>query len=92
MGRLHPVAVLRGSRGAMAPGPALMVAKRGPTPKKQLEIVKKKGPADVFGPGLVVPKTAPDCILHIQATFIEFQAPSWQFYFNESIIFGRDPH
>ena len=29
------VAVLRGSRGVVAPGPVLMEAKRGPTPKKK---------------------------------------------------------
>ena len=39
----------------MAPDPALMVAKRGPTHKLKIEIVKSKGPADVFGPGLRSP-------------------------------------
>ena len=34
----------------MAPGSPLMGAKRGPTPKKNIEIVKKKGTVDVFGP------------------------------------------
>ena len=41
----------------MAPGPAPKVAKKGPTPKKKIEIVKTKGPADVFGPDPAVPKT-----------------------------------
>ena len=41
-----------GAKEAMALGPALMVAKSGPTPKEnETEIVRNKGPTDVFGPG-----------------------------------------
>ena len=49
------VAVLRGVQGALALGSALMVAKRGPTPKRKDRNFKEMGPADVFGPGLRSP-------------------------------------
>ena len=55
---LHQVAVLRGVREGIVPGPALMIAKRGPTPKKKDRHRKNKGPADVFGPGPCSPQTA----------------------------------
>ena len=44
----------KGVQGAMAPGPALMVAKRGPYLKK--EIVKNKGPV-FLAPGPAASKT-----------------------------------
>ena len=40
--------VLRGSGGTIALGPALMVAKRGPTPKKKDINCKEQGPCRCF--------------------------------------------
>ena len=53
-----------GPGGGMAPGPALMVAKKGPTPKKKDRNCKEQGlivPKMFLAQGPAVSKTAVGC-------------------------------
>ena len=55
----------------MAPGSSLMVAERGST-KKKIEIVKSKGPADVFGPGSCICALFSPCLVKYFGSIFSF--------------------